>query len=199
MCAQISHHPPRTAFLVVAPDGEYTFSGVNEPAVSFRMNCLKNKSQGKKRFQFADGSEVQLLHPDYKMSNILYGDLRGAGLDLSVDRKYALTHMRIWFCRCGSWTGLGTGEISGNAYLIDEKHKMRVVLRFGEQDELPSDAFSGTLERLIPIEAEGRDGGRRVTDKSSQYSRSPRRFFSRARSLHQSDVRIQSPSWLLCR
>ena len=73
---QISHHPPISAFELCGPNKMYIFSGLSQPAVSYKTNAVKTTAKGYRAISFLDGSKISIQYPAY----YLKGEMVVAGL-----------------------------------------------------------------------------------------------------------------------
>lgn len=98
---QISHHPPITAFQMVAADEAWEFSGLSQPDVHAKMqsNLVKTSARGYRCVSFRDGTSIQIVYPSYNLHGILMG------------------HMR--------------GDLAGRAEFLDSKHRLVATVTFG--------------------------------------------------------------------
>eukprot|EP00884_Botryococcus_braunii_P015711 jgi/Botrbrau1/2823/Bobra.0125s0032.1 len=87
---QISHHPPISAFELVGPNGEYVFSGLSQPEVSYGANAIKTTAKGFRRVSFPDGTDIEAIYPFYFMRGILATNMPRAdvsGTARFIDRR----------------------------------------------------------------------------------------------------------------
>jgi len=72
---QTCHHPPRSHYLMVGPDNNYTCSGYLEMSIAAWPNSAIVTVMGYKKITFKDGMTITYNHPNDAFYNIAIGQL----------------------------------------------------------------------------------------------------------------------------
>ena len=74
MAAQVSHHPPVSAFELEGPRGIYVFRGLSQPSVSYKTSggvSIKTVAHGYRRVEFRPGGEaIDIHYPSYYIRQV---------------------------------------------------------------------------------------------------------------------------------
>ncbi|GAB4822181.1 hypothetical protein N2152v2_009227 [Parachlorella kessleri] len=117
---QISHHPPISAFELCGPNNMYMFSGLSQPAVSYKTNAVKTTAKGYRAISFPDGSKISIQYPAYYLKGLLYTNMPRADIvgEAEFDDVTNGLHATVRF-----------GKVEGSSSMVLNR----------------SDAFCGTL------------------------------------------------------
>lgn len=65
--AQVSHHPPVSAYQMLGPGGAWKFYGWSQPAVApvVKFYGIKTLAKGRRRFELPDGTCIEFFMPHY--------------------------------------------------------------------------------------------------------------------------------------
>lgn len=91
---QISHHPPISAFELCGPGNKYVFSGLSQPAVSYKTNAVRTTAKGYRAVMFADGTQIRIEYPAYFLKGLLYTNMPRAEILGDAEFNDAANNLR---------------------------------------------------------------------------------------------------------